>query len=306
MTDIIERLRERGIWSDGGKVWDQDALCAAAATALEAKDKELAALRERVKELETDVWPQWASEIWEKLKEYGCQDDDDGSVDLSDQFSVWVDEYASECQARSETAERRVKEQQAFMKELSDALISVRPLGGSELFVKRFDEYFADPAYCKAAIEERSNDCHEAQKGLIRERRRAETAEQRLKSRDTCQDAAFAKLLDRKDELAKLLATAERERDRIADELDTMNNNHRVMAKLLADTARERDEAREALKPFAVVGSHLPKEWRDHETHWNDIAKLTIGDLRRAARAITGESHDNESHRGRGAGDLGS
>ena len=31
-------------------------------------------------------------------------------------------------------------------------------------------------------------------------------------------------------------------------ELDTMNNNHRVMAKLLADTGRERDEAREALK----------------------------------------------------------
>src|SRR5687768_11632021 len=70
----------------------------------------------------------------------------------------------------ADEAATALEAQRDFMKELSDALISVRPLGGSELFVKRFDEYFADPAYCKAAIEERSNDCHEAQKGLIRNR----------------------------------------------------------------------------------------------------------------------------------------
>src|SRR5687768_15592683 len=109
MTDLVERLREEVNRLSCNSLSHGCAACGVAtnladeaATALE----ELAALRERVKELETDVWPQWASEIWEKLKEYGCQDDDDGSVDLSDQFSVWVDEYASECQARAETALR--------------------------------------------------------------------------------------------------------------------------------------------------------------------------------------------------------
>lgn len=42
----------------------------------------------------------------------------------------------------------------AFMKELSEALLKVRPLGGSELFVKRFGNYFADPVYCGQMIEE--------------------------------------------------------------------------------------------------------------------------------------------------------
>jgi hypothetical protein len=58
-----------------------------------------------------------------------------------------------------------------FMKELSDALISVRPLGGSELFVKRFDDYFADPAYCKAAIQVNHERYHEAMKENVRLRK---------------------------------------------------------------------------------------------------------------------------------------
>jgi hypothetical protein len=49
----------------------------------------------------------------------------------------------------------------AFMKELSDALLKVRPLGGSELFVKRFGSYYADPKYCGAAIEEAHKSRHE-------------------------------------------------------------------------------------------------------------------------------------------------
>jgi uncharacterized coiled-coil DUF342 family protein len=220
MTDLVERLRERlgrrtvtvsaGLYED---IRD-------AATALEAKDKELAALRERVKELETDVWPQWASEIWEKLKEYGCQDDDDGSVDLSDQFSVWVDEYASECQARAETADH----------ERDEARKS------------------ADKCLREVATQARL---------------RGET-ERKL------------------DEANALAASLRRSRDRIADELDTMNNNHRLMAKLLADTGRERDEAREALKPFriaasrALAGEGSPEDFLEEE-HFA------------AARAITGE-----------------
>jgi hypothetical protein len=63
------------------------------------------------------------------------------------------------------------EEMLAFMKELSNALISVRPLGGSELFVKRFGDYFADPAYCKAAIQENHERYHETMKENVRLRR---------------------------------------------------------------------------------------------------------------------------------------
>lgn len=35
-----------------------------------------------------------------------------------------------------------------FAKRLSDALLKVRPLGGSEMFVKRNNKYYADPDYC--------------------------------------------------------------------------------------------------------------------------------------------------------------
>lgn len=58
-----------------------------------------------------------------------------------------------------------------FMKELSNALISIRPLGGSELFVKRFGDYFADPDYCKAAIEVAHQRYHDAMKENVRLRR---------------------------------------------------------------------------------------------------------------------------------------
>lgn len=41
-----------------------------------------------------------------------------------------------------------------FAKRLSDALLKIRPLGGSELFVKRNDQYYADPDFCGRMIEE--------------------------------------------------------------------------------------------------------------------------------------------------------
>jgi hypothetical protein len=41
-----------------------------------------------------------------------------------------------------------------FAKRLSEALLKVRPLGGSELFVKRNNQYYADPDYCGRMIEE--------------------------------------------------------------------------------------------------------------------------------------------------------
>jgi len=56
--------------------------------------------------------------------------------------------------------------------DLTNAITKVRPLGGSELF-KRFDDqtYFADPAYCGAAIEELKSDLHAERKRAVREAR---------------------------------------------------------------------------------------------------------------------------------------
>jgi hypothetical protein len=80
----------------------------------------------------------------------------------------------------------------AFMKELSNALISVRPLGGSELFVKRFDDYFADPAYCKSAIKHDAEARHEA----MLERVRAERNRDMWKGQCERQAAQLAQLRD--------------------------------------------------------------------------------------------------------------
>lgn len=48
-----------------------------------------------------------------------------------------------------------------FAKRLSDSLLKIRPLGGSELFVKRNGEYYADPDYCGTAIEDSHKRYHE-------------------------------------------------------------------------------------------------------------------------------------------------
>jgi hypothetical protein len=65
----------------------------------------------------------------------------------------------------------------AFVGLLSKALLKVRPLGGSELFVRRNGQYFADPAYCGAAIEADAKARHEAMADNIRLKRRAAALE---------------------------------------------------------------------------------------------------------------------------------
>lgn len=82
--------------------------------------------------------------------------------------------------ARIEAQEAEIAGRDTFIKELSDALLSIRPLGGSELFVKRFGKHYADPAYCEAAIEERTKQYHEAMKTAVRNDKRANQAESAL------------------------------------------------------------------------------------------------------------------------------
>jgi len=67
-----------------------------------------------------------------------------------------------------------------FAGELSRALIKIRPLGGSELFVKRNGQYYADPDYCGAAIEAQRKDSHETKAENIRLQRRVMAFEGKL------------------------------------------------------------------------------------------------------------------------------
>lgn len=53
-------------------------------------------------------------------------------------------------------------------RELSDALLTVRPLGGSEMFRMQCGEYYADPTACKATIAQLRNDLHESRKEAVR------------------------------------------------------------------------------------------------------------------------------------------
>lgn len=50
------------------------------------------------------------------------------------------------------TAER--DELAKLAKQLSDALLKIRPLGGSEMFVRRGEDFYADPDYCGKLIEQ--------------------------------------------------------------------------------------------------------------------------------------------------------
>jgi hypothetical protein len=61
----------------------------------------------------------------------------------------------------------------AFIKQLSDALLTVRPLGGSELFVNRFGAYYADPVYCQTMILKLRTDLNDAHKEKVRAQRDA-------------------------------------------------------------------------------------------------------------------------------------
>lgn len=57
----------------------------------------------------------------------------------------------------------------------------------------------------------------------------------------------------------------------------------------LAEAAAEIGRLREALAPFAARAGKLDGKWLDHETHWSPAygsTEITIGDLRRAARAF--------------------
>lgn len=66
---------------------------------------------------------------------------------------------------------REIVALQDLAKSLSNALLKVRPLGGSEMFVKRCGDYYADPGYCGAMIDRFRNENTELRKQLARSKK---------------------------------------------------------------------------------------------------------------------------------------
>jgi chromosome segregation ATPase len=241
------------------------------ATALTAKDKEIEALRgerddalSRVEELELSaevVSDEFEKDCWKAMRrllneckfDWSDVDQNEGisAEDAFDHAKTTLDELEAtgeRWKARAETAERNI--------ETKDKEIEALRADCQELRLQ---------AIC---------DLGQLQEALGR----AETAERRVKDVSKSRDF-YVGLCQ---ELRSLADTAERERDRIADELDTMNDNHRVMAKLLADTGRERDEARAALKPMIPLAEDAAKKLRQCGSPMAD----KIDQLARAARTV--------------------
>lgn len=74
----------------------------------------------------------------------------------------------------------------AFAKELSDVLLLVRPLGGSELFVRRNGQFYADPFYCGQLLDQLKSDHLQSVKDRVRAQRRIHELEAELVSCRAC------------------------------------------------------------------------------------------------------------------------
>ena len=66
---------------------------------------------------------------------------------------------------------RQLAEARAALKETSDALLTVAPLGGSECFRQVAGEHYADPFFLGQRIQELHNSRHEVMKRAIRAER---------------------------------------------------------------------------------------------------------------------------------------
>ena len=148
--------------------------CPAASTAMHEAATALDALQARVKELEAG-WHDCITELTAEKKRVQELEAEQAAIvrDYQRMNSQLADEMK-----HATSAEQERDKLSSFAQELSDALLACRPLGGSELFVRRSGRNYADPVYCKAAIEQRIEAYHEAMKESVRNRKRAEKAEQ--------------------------------------------------------------------------------------------------------------------------------
>ena len=85
-----------------------------------------------------------------------------GKDAFAKQYSLGMWKLCDEAATALESQANALRKMEALAKQLSDALLTVRPLGGSELFIKRNGKYYADPEYLKAAIKVDSESRHKA------------------------------------------------------------------------------------------------------------------------------------------------
>lgn len=65
-------------------------------------------------------------------------------------------------------------------RKMSDALLKVRPLGGSEMFTRVGGEFYADADFCGAEIDRLRSDLHEARKTAAMDRKKYAAEIERL------------------------------------------------------------------------------------------------------------------------------
>lgn len=124
---------------------------------------------------------EWIIEITGRVRQHSL-DPSDIDTDELKAAAAFIEQQAA-----------RIAELEKIAKGLSDALITVRPLGGSELF-KRFghgdtEAYYADAEYCKAFIASEQTKLFESMKARIMQGRRIVKLEETLSN-----IAAFGKI----------------------------------------------------------------------------------------------------------------
>ncbi|MGW9333637.1 hypothetical protein [Bosea sp. NPDC055594] len=85
-----------------------------------------------------------------------------------------ADNYSERLLAAEAERDELLREKErmgALARRLSDALLTVRPLGGSELFMRAGEDFYADPDVCTAEIAMLRTELHEAKVSVARERR---------------------------------------------------------------------------------------------------------------------------------------
>lgn len=98
----------------------------------------------------------------------------------------WANVYNAE---NCEKAALEMERLQALAKELSDVLLTVKPLGGSECFVKRGEDYYADPKFFRELIKHLHDRNHQSMMAAVRaEKALTQEREQCAKVAEACKE----------------------------------------------------------------------------------------------------------------------
>lgn len=130
-----------------------------------------------------------------------------------------------------------VEAKDAIAKRLSDTLLKLRPLGGSELFVRHGEQYLADAAYFAKIIDEDRERLHEARKGEALARKGALAAEQALAlAREEERERALGAIQNLRHAAAANFTDANCQGQRGEDRTNALYDAYEAVRTLPADT----------------------------------------------------------------------